>query len=177
MEFFIKFILILAVLALIMQYWPLILLFLALLVLFVIYENKKDKQLHEYMFQNQCVDYDHLDGHTFEHFCADVLKHNDFSNVTVTRGSGDFGIDIIAYKDNRKYAIQCKCYSSNIGNKAVQEAYAGKAYYKADIAVVMTNRYFTKSALQMAKSTNVILWNRDTLNTLIRNSLDEQCKI
>ena len=37
-----------------------------------------------------------MDGHEFEYFCGDLLKKNEFSNVEVTRGSGDQGIDIIA---------------------------------------------------------------------------------
>ena len=72
--------------------------------------------------------YDNMDGHEFEYFCGDLLKKNEFSNVEVTRGSGDQGIDIIAYKDGVKYGIQCKCYSQNIGNKAVQEALPAKPF-------------------------------------------------
>lgn len=70
-----------------------------------------------------------MDGHTFEYFCAEVLSLNGFSDVEVTQGSRDQGVDIIAYKDDIKYGIQCKCYSSDIGNKAVQEVYAGKNFY------------------------------------------------
>lgn len=115
------------------------------------------------------LDYDDLDGHKFEYLCADVLRKNDFYDVTVTQACGDFGVDIIAFKDNQKYVIQCKRFSSNVGNRAVQEIYSGKAVYDADVAVVMTNRYFTQSAIETAKKTNVLLWDRDTLNQFIRN--------
>lgn len=110
--------------------------------------------------------YDKMEGHEFEHYCAKLLKLNGFKNVEVTRGSGDHGIDILAQKDKKTYAIQCKCYSSNVGNSAVQEAYAGKTIYGQDIAVVLTNRYFTTQAKEEAKILGVELWDRDYLNKL-----------
>lgn len=112
-------------------------------------------------------DYDSLDGHQFEYFCANVVIKNGFKNVEVTQGSGDHGIDITAEKDGITYAIQCKCYSSNIGNAAVQQAHTGKSLYHKDIAVVMTNRYFTAQAKQEAQALGVKLWDRDKLNEMI----------
>jgi HJR/Mrr/RecB family endonuclease len=111
--------------------------------------------------------YDYMDGHDFERYCASVLEKNGFSDVSVTPGSGDQGIDVIAYKDGVKYGIQCKCYSSDIGNKAVQEAFSGAKFYECHVPVVLTNRYFTKSAKELAEKANVLLWDRDKLNTLI----------
>ena len=113
--------------------------------------------------------YDQMDGHGFEHYCGQLLQRNSFSNVEVTRGSGDQGIDIIAYKDGIKYGIQCKCYSSDIGNKAVQEAFAGKTFYNCHIAAVLTNRHFTKSAKELAAKNGVLLWDREKLEDLIRH--------
>ena len=45
-----------------------------------------------------------------------------------------------------------------VGNKAVQEAYAGANFYDCDKAVVMTNITFTKSATQLAQKLDVELW-------------------
>ena len=66
-----------------------------------------------------------MDGYQFEYQCAEILKRNGFSRVQVTQSSGDQGVDIIAHKHRKKYGIQCKYYSYPVGNKAVQEAYAG----------------------------------------------------
>lgn len=115
--------------------------------------------------------YDNMQGHEFEYFCADLLRKNDFVNVEVTQGSGDHGIDILAEKDDITYAIQCKCYSSNIGNAAVQQAHTGKSLYHRDIAVVMTNQYFTQQAIDEAALLGVKLWNRNKINELIEKSL------
>lgn len=111
--------------------------------------------------------YDNMEGHDFEYFCADLLRKNGFINVEVTQGSGDHGIDILAEKDDISYAIQCKCYSSNIGNAAVQQAHTGKSLYKKNVAVVLTNRYFTAQAKEEAQQLGVKLWDRDKLNVLI----------
>ena len=32
------------------------------------------------------INYDHMEGHEFEYFCADLLKKNHFENVEVTPG-------------------------------------------------------------------------------------------
>lgn len=113
--------------------------------------------------------YDYMEGHDFEQFCAQLLEANGFSSVNVTPGSNDQGIDILAEKQGVKYAIQCKRYSSDVGNKAVQEVFAGKSYYNCHVGVVLTNRYFTQSAKELAKKTQVLLWNRDDLNSLCEN--------
>ena len=113
--------------------------------------------------------YDNMDGHTFEHYCAEILSKNGFTDVQITPGSGDQGIDVLAKKDGIFYGIQCKCYSSDIGNKAVQEAYAGKTFYGCHVAVVLTNRHFTKSAKELADSNHVLLWDREELEHLISN--------
>ena len=114
--------------------------------------------------------FDTMEGHEFEYFCANLLRKNGYENVDVTQGSGDQGIDIIAYREGIKYGIQCKCYSSDIGNKAIQEVFAGKTFYECHVGVVLTNRYFTKSAIELAQKNGIILWDRDKLISMIDNS-------
>lgn len=110
---------------------------------------------------------DKMEGHQFEHWCADLLKKNGFSSVEVTVGSGDQGVDVLARKDGILYAIQCKCYSKDLGNKPVQEVNTGKTVYRCQIGVVMTNRYFTKGAKDAADATGVLLWDRDKLKHMM----------
>lgn len=94
-------------------------------------------------FDIQRVEY--MNGREFEYFCAELLAKNEFQNIKVTKGSGDQGVDILASKDGKKYAIQCKNYSSRLGNTPIQEVFAGKVFYKCDIAAVMTNSFFYRS--------------------------------
>ncbi|MBO5315862.1 MAG: restriction endonuclease [Clostridia bacterium] len=117
--------------------------------------------------QSLPLNFDNMEGHEFEFFCANLLKNNGYEKINVTRGSGDQGIDIIAYRDGIKYGIQCKCYNSDIGNKAVQEVFAGKTFYECHIGVVLTNQYFTKSATELAKKNGIILWDRNKLISMV----------
>ena len=57
-----------------------------------------------------------------------------------------------------KYGIQCKYYSHPVGNKAIQEAYAGADFYDCDAAMVMTNNTFTRAARELAEKLEVELW-------------------
>ncbi len=112
-------------------------------------------------------EFDLLEGHEFEYYCADLLMKRGFQEVEVTRGSGDYGIDILAERDGVTYAIQCKCYSAPVGVKAVQEAYAGRDYYDCMVGAVLTNQYFTQPAVEAAKKLKILLWDRGYLESMI----------
>lgn len=116
---------------------------------------------------------DHLDGSGFEKWCAQFFVLLGFSNIELTKASGDQGVDIVAVKDDVRYAIQCKCYSSDIGNRSVQEVHAGKSMYACHVGVVVTNRYFTHSAKELAKVTGVLLWDRNKLKSMIQEVQDK----
>jgi len=77
-----------------------------------------------------------ISAYDFEEKCAEELSRIGWA-TRVTSGSGDQGIDVLAEKDLVRIVIQCKLYSKPVGNKAVQEAIAGKAFEKADYAAVV----------------------------------------
>ncbi len=109
---------------------------------------------------------DLMEGHEFEYYCAELLKKSGFQEVEVTRGSGDYGIDILAEKDGVTYAIQCKRYNAPVGVKAVQEAYAGRDYYDRMVGAVLTNQYFTQPAVEAAGRLKILLWDRGYLESM-----------
>ena len=111
--------------------------------------------------------FEEMEGHEFEYYCADLLKNKGFLAVEVTKGSGDYGVDILAEKDGITYAIQCKCYQTPVGVKAVQEAYAGRDYYDRMVGVVMTNQYFTSPAVDAARKLKILLWDRGYLDGML----------
>lgn len=119
--------------------------------------------------ESQLLSVDSMDGREFERFCAMLLQKNGFTKVQLTQASGDQGVDILAEKGGVQYAIQCKCYSSDLGNTPVQEVNAGRMIYGRHVGVVMTNRYFTRGAKEAAAQTNVLLWDRDTMKDFMRN--------
>ena len=113
--------------------------------------------------------FDYMTGNDFEQFCALVLQGNGYA-TRVTPASGDFGVDIIAEQSGITYAIQCKCYSSDIGVDAVYQVAGGMKYYHANLGIVLTNRYFTRQAQELASGIGVVLWDRDSLIKLIHTS-------
>ena len=130
--------------------------FLAGLTLFLVRRSRRARNLSM----------DEMEGHDFEYYCADLLRQAGFEDVQVTRGSGDFGADILACKDGVTYAVQCKCYEDAVGVHAVQEVFAGKAYYDRMVGAVMTNRTFTDPAVRCAEKLGILLWDRDVLEEM-----------
>lgn len=115
---------------------------------------------------------DAMEGHEFEYACADILRANGYKNVEVTRGSGDFGVDVLAEKKGIKYAIQCKCYSHKLDNKPIQEVIGGLVCYGCTKGAVMTNQYFTEPAKELARINGVELWDRDVLKRMASYTTD-----
>lgn len=111
---------------------------------------------------------DCMEGSRFEKLCSRMLFRLGFSDIQLTKTIGDQGVDIIATKNDIQYAFQCKCYSSDIGNHSVQEVHAGKSMYHCHVGVVITNRYFTSGAKELAKATGTLLWDRDKLKSILQ---------
>lgn len=112
---------------------------------------------------------DLMDGVTFEVFLASLFDQLGWT-VEPTPATGDFGADLIIARGNQKYAVQAKCYTRNVGVSAVQEAVSASAYYACTGAMVVTNSYFTKAAMEMAATVGVSLWDRDRLSEEIQNA-------
>ncbi len=98
-----------------------------------------------------------MTGLQYEIFVAKYLESCNYTSVEVTKGSGDYGVDVIAYKSGYKYAIQCKYYTNAVGIDAIQQVVAGMAFYKCNKAIVITNSTFTNAAQNLAQKNNVIL--------------------
>ena len=111
-----------------------------------------------------------LDGPEFEAYVALVLEDNGFKHVELTKGSGDQGVDILAERNGKTYAIQCKNYEGAVGNFAVQEAYTGAQFYGCDEAVVICPGQFTRGAKELAQSTGVLLWDGKKLSHMMKIS-------
>lgn len=107
---------------------------------------------------------DNMTGEQFETFVAAVLEGNGYEIRQMTRATGDFGADIIAYRNEELIAVQCKRYAKPVGLKAVQEAIAAMKHYECDRCLVVTNNRFTKQAMELAMDNEVVgLWDRGFL--------------
>jgi restriction system protein len=107
-------------------------------------------------------DIDEMTGHEFERYVAALLTHQGFE-TTVTKGSGDLGVDIIARRQDHSVAVQCKRRADDSSRTAVSDAVAGKHHYQCEAAMVVTNQHFTPGAHQLAESTECQLIDREAL--------------
>lgn len=113
------------------------------------------------------VGVDALSGVQFEKLCAEVLARGGWA-CSFTPGSGDQGADIIARRGGVIAILQCKRSSKPVGNKAVQEALAAKAHYRAQHAAVVSNAAYTPSARTLATSAGVVLLHHTELKDFDR---------
>ncbi len=113
-------------------------------------------------------DFSKLNGHQFEDYLKELFSVLGYQ-VMRTKLSGDQGADLIIKKDEKKTVVQAKKYAGTITNKAIQEVVASKKHYGADTAMVVTTGTFTKSAVQLAKSNKVDIWDKNKLKEIINN--------
>lgn len=101
-------------------------------------------------------------GHDYERYVAAIFEHHGYS-ARVTKGSGDHGADIVVDWGEGEVVVQCKHYSSPVGNKAVQEVYSAKGFYGADQAWVVASSSFTPAAKIAAERLGVLLLHHEDL--------------
>ena len=107
---------------------------------------------------------DKMNGTDFEVFLTSLFSRLGYKAEHVGH-TGDYGVDVVAEREGKKFAIQAKCYGfkGRAGEDAVREAFGGINIYNCTNAIVVTNRFFTPKAKQLAKSDNVELWDRYAL--------------
>jgi restriction system protein len=106
-----------------------------------------------------------ISGTEFEQLCSDLLRESGW-DARATKATGDQGVDIIAQREGLTVVLQCKRYSSPVGNRAVQEAFSGKEFEDADYAAVVSNADYTTAARQLANKNGVLLIHYDDLPNL-----------
>ena len=101
----------------------------------------------------------------FEILCQHKMNNAGWDSE-MTKASGDQGADVVCKKNGRGLVLQCKLYSSPIGNKAVQEAFSAKQFYGLDHAAVVSNQTYTKSAQELSNMTGVLLLHYQDLDQI-----------
>jgi len=106
-------------------------------------------------------------GPQFEAFVADLFRAMGHW-ATVLGGAGDQGVDVIVSYQGQRVAIQCKNYKRAVGNKPVQEVYAGARHHGCQQAWVVAPLGYTKGAHELARSTGVSLLDANSIAQWIR---------
>ena len=110
-------------------------------------------------------------GYDFEYFLKKFLEDLGFTDIKVTKRSGDNGIDLLAYKnsigdldiDPEKYIIQAKRYKNTVPVKEIRE-FKGTASYEKRIFITTSD--FSKSGIEESEndsSRKIILINGESI--------------
>jgi restriction system protein len=107
----------------------------------------------------------------FEYTTAEILRRLGYNDVKVIGRSGDLGVDILAYKDGKKVAVQCKKYISKKVTSPEIQLFIGMMVteYKADKGLYVTTSYYTKDAyhLAMKHKDKLEIWTGKTLAEIL----------
>lgn len=89
-------------------------------------------------------------GDYLEYFVALLYKHN--GCIAMPRGRpGDGGADLIVHKGRHKTAVQVKTRTGrSIGPDAVQQVFSAKALFNAAAAAAVTDKEFSRAAIELA---------------------------
>lgn len=134
----------------------------------ITYLQRQQEELKRQNAELEINNLQRLDGWQFETYCANLFRKLGYS-VRLTKGSGDFGADLIL---NNSISVQCKLYANPVGLHALQEVFSSMARYKTTSAWVITNSTFTKQAIEYAKDANIKLIDHRELKILISKVLE-----
>ena len=115
---------------------------------------------------------DTMDPLEFEVYIAKLLKYRGFSNVRLTE-KYDYGVDIIADKDDIRWGVQVKRYGNMVKAEAVRQVFTALVRYKCNRAMVVTNSTFSRPAKELAADNKCVLVDRDVLSEWIVDFRDE----
>jgi restriction system protein len=92
---------------------------------------------------------DAMTGTEFEDYVAARMRRAGWQ-VSFTSVTGDYGVDLIAEKDGKSVAIQCKRHGNSVGVAAVQQVVSGARHHGCTKSIVVSNQEFTQAAKQLA---------------------------
>jgi restriction system protein len=109
---------------------------------------------------------DAMTGVEFEDYVAARLRRAGWQ-VDFTSTTGDYGVDLIAVKDGKSVAVQCKRHGNPVGVAAVQQVVSGARHHDCTTSIVVSNQEFTQAAKRLAYTHGCQLIGRRTLETWV----------
>jgi HJR/Mrr/RecB family endonuclease len=103
-----------------------------------------------------------LDGYEFERATAEVLRKHQFM-ATVTRGSGDGGVDIEVTRNGLRGVVQCKAHVACAGPNVVRDLYGVIHHCGAAFGIVVSRGGFSQGAINFARDKPILFLNTDDL--------------
>jgi restriction system protein len=139
---------------------------LGIIIVFSVWKSGRYKKRLQ---QSGIAEIDQMTGRQFEEYIGTLFGNHGY-RVKYTPATGDFGADLILKKGREVIVVQAKRYKGSVGIAAVQEVIPAVKMYNANAAWVVSNSYYTKAAVKLAKSNHVRMIDRDQL---IQMSIDE----
>ena len=92
-----------------------------------------------------------LNGWEFEEEVAKIFNKNGYK-ATVTKKTGDGGVDIIMYRDKKKILVQCKHYKNTIPVSYLRELNGLKEDFKADELIMVASSGISKDGYEFIEN-------------------------
>lgn len=94
----------------------------------------------------------------YVHFVSFYLKRNGFSHVYPPEESFSNGVDLLAAKGGKRYAVICHYADQEMGQEPIRRAQFGKSEYGVDAAIIVTNKPTSHSAWLMADAQGITVY-------------------
>lgn len=114
-----------------------------------------------------------LDPFEFESAMAELLAKLGWVDVSLTRRSGDRGVDIAANNQGIPYVVQCKRYtpSQKISSEAIRNLHGAMAQARAKKALFITTSTYTREARAAAEALGIELWDGNEIAKMCKDIL------
>lgn len=103
-----------------------------------------------------------LRGESLEIEAGALFRALNFT-VTVTRLSGDHGVDLYLRGDNVSAIVQCKGFASPAGPETVRDLYGTMLHQRADCGVLICPVGWTRGVAEFAREKPILLLDADSL--------------
>ena len=124
---------------------------------------------YEYWLEmGQLTFWNSLDGYQFEREVASFFRNQGYT-ATVTKGSGDGGVDVILTYLNEKIAVQCKAHSKPVGPAVVRDLYGTMTSGGYSKAILVSKSGFTKGVYEFAAGKPIELITVNDILSMVRN--------
>lgn len=123
---------------------------------------KEQKERERGLRALEILNIDSISRTEFENFVIRLLTHRGFK-VETTDATLDLGINMIAKKNDHKYAVQINRQTDSVSRLLVSDIDREKHRYSCDKAMLISNSYFSQDAIDLASSKECELVHRDIL--------------
>lgn len=123
-------------------------------------------------FKRDLTDSQKETPYEFEHFIAEVFKKYYGGQVSVTKASGDMGVDIVHFRPKGQILGQVKCYApqNNVGYETIAILHSQIIQRNAHGGFVATTSNFTNNAIKYAREINIDLYDGSMLVDMLLNN-------